>query len=56
MFYVHHRVIKSSWQLAKITTYFVFLADYSAGIPGGVLRYISEGDVRSNTLGLKFAI
>ena len=25
-------------------------------IPGGVLRYISDGDVRSPFLGLKFAI
>ena len=27
-----------------------------AGNPGGVLRYISDGDVRSHFLGLKFAI
>ena len=26
------------------------------GFPGGVLRYISDGDVRSPFLGLKFAI
>ena len=26
------------------------------GTPGGVLRYISDGDVRSPFLGLKFAI
>ena len=25
-------------------------------VPGGVLRYISDGDVRSPFLGLKFAI
>ena len=28
----------------------------SLQIPGGVLRYISDGDVRSPFLGLKFAI
>ena len=29
---------------------------YAMDIPGGVLRYISDGDLRSPFLGLKFAI
>ena len=34
----------------------VGLQHSSVIIPGGVLRYISDGDVRSPFLGLKFAI
>ena len=32
------------------------ISSSSNGPPGGVLRYISDGDVRSPFLGLKFAI
>ena len=34
----------------------VILRLYKYVCPGGVLRYISDGDVRSPFLGLKFAI
>ena len=39
--------------LTKISEIYLFLRGHG---PGGVLRYISDGDVRSPFLGLKFAI
>ena len=59
---------KCAWEDCRERHADLFVANYSVLIlasawhiscilsPGGVLRYISDGDVRSPFLGLKFAI